>query len=162
MPSTRLFPSGFPKYVFSNGLFRYLFSLCQSTVHQICTTYLLREMAYLGEYYKEQNWTECFTIFLMRISNSEQWSGYSKNKQIRRRQQSLLEEKLDSFFLLILKFLLTIMCLKGIFEALKLNLNTAGCFRTVTGAQIFSQLKTIRKNEGQAFEVLGFPANDLE
>lgn len=175
----RVIPHGLPHSTLVTDCFTPYFLYAKAKNHQICIAHLLRELQYLGEYYKGQNWSARFSEMLCRGLNlAKQGCSLADWKQLMVQHQELLKEeishaqqKLRSFQQRMIKrkeCLFNFLKIPDVppdnnaserdIRGFKVKLKIAGCFRSVEGAQTFATLqsiiKTAKKNGTSPFEVM--------
>ena len=89
-----LFPQGFPKSVIVHDCWTSYFGI-QAQGHQICVAHLLRELKYLGKLYKDQQWTEDFTVQLHKAMELKKNLIIDDDYSNNRKERSTLEENID-------------------------------------------------------------------
>jgi transposase len=175
----RVIPHGLPQSTLVTDCFTPYFLYAKPKSHQICIAHLLRELRYLGEYYKDQNWSARFSEMLCRgLRLAKEGCSPADWKQLIVQHHELLQEeishvqqKLRSFQQRMIKrkeCLFNFLKIPDVppdnnaserdIRGFKVKLKIAGCFRSVEGAQAFATLqsiiKTAKKNGTSPFEVM--------
>lgn len=92
----RVIPHGLPQSTLATDCFTPYFLYAKPKSHQICIVHLLRELRYLGEYYKDPNWSARFSEMLCRgLRLAKEGCSAADWKQLIVQHHELLQEEIN-------------------------------------------------------------------